>query len=176
MGFPAMPRRSFPARCSWPCGRECCKARSAGRRPRRSALKCGKSLPASACCSRGPPSAPRRPRPASRTASGGRPRRCCWSRFPRSTLIRPAACSQTTAITRSCSSCESVGLSPVVPTGLTNRFPPRHENRRACAGRLRRPRRRGTGSPGRRSAPRSASPFPAPFFGALFVQAPFVQA
>ena len=34
------------------------------------------------------------------------------------TLARPAAASTTMAITRSCSSCVSVGASPVVPTGL----------------------------------------------------------
>jgi hypothetical protein len=36
---------------------------------------------------------------------------------PAITLIRPAACWQTMSITRLCSSCDSVGLSPVVPTG-----------------------------------------------------------
>ena len=36
---------------------------------------------------------------------------------PGMTLIRPAAASTTAAITRSCSACESVGDSPVVPTG-----------------------------------------------------------
>ena len=38
--------------------------------------------------------------------------------MPAMTLARPAAASTTIAITRSCSSCESVGDSPVVPTGL----------------------------------------------------------
>jgi len=38
---------------------------------------------------------------------------------PAITWIRPEAASTTAAITRSCSSCESVGDSPVVPTGQT---------------------------------------------------------
>ena len=39
--------------------------------------------------------------------------------LPGMTLIRPAAASMTAEITRSCSGCESVGDSPVVPTGHT---------------------------------------------------------
>ena len=42
---------------------------------------------------------------------------------PAMTLIRPAAASTTAAITRSCSGCESVGHSPVVPTGQTHVVP-----------------------------------------------------
>ena len=39
------------------------------------------------------------------------------------TLARPAAASITSAMTRSCSSCDRVGDSPVVPTGLRTARP-----------------------------------------------------
>src|SRR5260221_13194595 len=49
--------------------------------------------------------------------------RVLFDPVPATTLTRFAACSQTPAMTRSCSSWESVGLSPVVPTGLTQCVP-----------------------------------------------------
>ena len=56
--------------------------------------------------------------------------------MPAMTLARPAAASTTTAITRSCSSCVSVGASPVVPTGLKMGVPCAicHSTRRVRAG------------------------------------------
>src|SRR6516225_767535 len=49
--------------------------------------------------------------------------RVLFEPVPATTLTRRRACSQTMAMTRSCSSCERVGLSPVVPTGLTQSVP-----------------------------------------------------
>ena len=45
------------------------------------------------------------------------PPRWSWSRRPAITGTRPLACSTHHSTTCLCSSCESVGLSPVVPTG-----------------------------------------------------------
>ena len=86
--------------------------------PRRWPRNGGTCPPGWAGCNRGPPAAHHRRRPGRRTGSGGWPRPSSWSPVPGITRALPAAVSTTSAMTRSCSSCESVGDSPVVPTGL----------------------------------------------------------
>ena len=109
-----VPARSAPGRC---------RGRAAGRRSRRSGRSGRRALPGSAGCSRGRRPGRRRPRPWRRTGSGGRPRPSSSSRSRPAPWPGPRPRSTTAAITRSCSSCVSVGDSPVVPTGLSTGVP-----------------------------------------------------